>query len=217
MKMNLANKLTIFRIILVPVIMAIPIIDNLVGIPGTFLGISSAFWIMNIIFIIASITDKLDGYIARSRNEVTTFGKFLDPLADKILVLSALIILVEYGKILSWIPIIVLAREFIVSGYRLIAVEKGGKVIAASIWGKLKTVTQMIAIIFCFLDKFSFGQFIFRVSNEASMMSNSVSIYMTTGQFAINIISTVMLVISVIATIFSGADYLKNGKDLLKD
>ena len=217
MKMNLANKLTIFRIILVPVIMAIPIIDNLIGIPGTCLGISSAFWIMNIIFIIASITDKLDGYIARSRNEVTTFGKFLDPLADKILVLSALVILVEYGKIPSWIPIIVLAREFIVSGYRLIAVEKGGKVIAASIWGKLKTVTQMIAIIFCFLDKFSFGQFIFRVSNEASMMSNSASIYMTTGQFAINIISTVMLVISVIATIFSGADYLKNGKDLLKD
>ena len=217
MKMNLANKLTIFRIILVPVIMAIPIIDNLIGIPGTFLGISSAFWIMNIIFIIASITDKLDGYIARSRNEVTTFGKFLDPLADKILVLSALVILVEYGKIPSWIPIIVLAREFIVSGYRLIAVEKGGKVIAASIWGKLKTVTQMIAIIFCFLDKFAFGQFIFRVSNEASVMTNSASIYMTTGQFVINIISTVMLVISVIATIFSGADYLKNGKDLLKD
>ena len=217
MKMNLANKLTIFRIILVPVIMAIPIIDNLIGIPGTFLGISYAFWIMNIIFIIASITDKLDGYIARSRNEVTTFGKFLDPLADKILVLSALVILVEYGKIPSWIPIIVLAREFIVSGYRLVAVEKGGKVIAASIWGKLKTVTQMIAIIFCFLDKFSFGQFIFRVSDEASAVANSASIYMTTGQFVINIISAVMLVISVVATIFSGVDYLKNGKDLLKD
>ncbi len=217
MKMNLANKLTIFRIILVPVIMAIPIIDNLIGIPGTFLGISSAFWIMNIIFIIASITDKLDGYIARSRNEVTTFGKFLDPLADKILVLSALVILVEYGKIPSWIPIIVLAREFIVSGYRLVAVEKGGKVIAASIWGKLKTVTQMIAIIFCFLDKFSFGQFIFRVSDEASAVANSASIYMTTGQFVINIISAVMLVISVVATIFSGVDYLKNGKNLLKD
>lgn len=217
MKMNLANKLTIFRIILVPVIMAIPIIDNLIGIPGTFLGISSAFWIMNIIFIIASITDKLDGYIARSRNEVTTFGKFLDPLADKILVLSAFVILVEYGKIPSWIPIIVLAREFIVSGYRLVAVEKGGKVIAASIWGKLKTVTQMIAIIFCFLDKFSFGQFIFRVSDEASAVANSASIYMTTGQFVINIISAVMLVISVVATIFSGVDYLKNGKDLLKD
>ena len=78
---------------------------------------------------------------------VTTFGKFLDPLADKILVLSALVMLVEFGKIPAWIPIIVLAREFLVSGYRLVAVEKGGKVIAASVWGKLKTVTQMIAII----------------------------------------------------------------------
>ncbi|MBQ2836457.1 MAG: CDP-diacylglycerol--glycerol-3-phosphate 3-phosphatidyltransferase [Clostridia bacterium] len=195
MKLNLANKLTIFRILLVPVMMLIPIIDNIWGIPGTFLGISTAFWIMNVIFIIASITDKLDGHIARSRNQVTTFGKFLDPLADKILVISALVILVEYTKIPSWIPIIVLAREFIVSGYRLIAVEKGGKVIAASIWGKLKTVTQMIAIICCFLDSFKFGQF-------AS---------------PINVLATLMLIISVIATIFSGIDYMKNGKDLLKD
>ena len=195
MKLNLANKLTVFRILLVPVIMIIPIIDSLWGISGEFLGISTAFWIMNVIFIIASITDKLDGYIARSRNQVTTFGKFLDPLADKILVISALVILVEYTKIPSWIPIIVLAREFIVSGYRLLAVEKGGVVIAASIWGKLKTVTQMVAIIACFLDPFKFGEF-------AS---------------PINIISTVMLVVSVIATIFSGIDYMKNGKDLLKD
>lgn len=215
--MNLANKLTIFRIILVPLIMIIPIIDSLVGIPGEFLGISTAFWIMNIIFIIASLTDKLDGYIARSRNQVTTFGKFLDPLADKILVLSALIILVEYGKIPSWIPIIVLAREFIVSGYRLIAVEKGGKVIAASIWGKLKTVTQMIAIILAFLDKFKFGDFIYRVSTEAQAQVGSASIYMTTGQFIINILTTIMLTISIIATIFSGINYLKGGKDLFKE
>ena len=217
MKMNLANKLTIFRIILVPVIMLIPIIDNLWGIPGEFLGISTAFWIMNVIFIIASITDKLDGYIARSRNQVTTFGKFLDPLADKILVLSALVILVEYGKIPSWIPIIVLAREFIVSGYRLIAVEKGGKVIAASIWGKLKTVSQMIGIILAFLDRFKFGDFIFRVSTQAEAQIGSASIYMTTGQFVINILSTVMLTLSVIATIFSGINYLKDGKELFKD
>ena len=217
MKLNLANKLTLFRIILVPILMAIPIIDNLCGISGEFLGISTSFWIMNVIFIIASITDKLDGQIARSRNEITTFGKFLDPLADKILVLSAFVILVEYQKIPSWIPIIVLAREFIVSGYRLIAVEKGGKVIAASIWGKLKTVTQMIAIIACFLDAFKYGQFIFRVSSEAEMMMNSAGIYITTGQFFINIVSTVMLTISVVATIVSGIDYLKNGKDLLKD
>ncbi len=215
--MNLANKLTIFRIILVPIMMLVPIIDGLVGIPGEFLGISTAFWIMNIIFIIASITDKLDGYIARSRNQVTTFGKFLDPLADKILVLSALIILVEYSKIPSWIPIIVLAREFIVSGYRLIAVEKGGKVIAASIWGKLKTVTQMIAIICSFLDKFSFGQFIYRVSTVQEMQVNSAAIFMTTPQYILNIATTVLLVVSVIATIFSGVDYLKNGKELFKD
>ena len=217
MKMNLANKLTIFRIILVPVLMFVPIIDHLVGIQGELLGVPTAFWIMNIIFIIASITDKLDGYIARSRNQVTTFGKFLDPLADKILVISALIILVEYGKIPSWIPIIVLAREFIVSGYRLVAVEKGGKVIAASIWGKLKTVTQMIAIILAFVDKFGFGDFIFRVATEAQAQLGSISIYMTTGQYCINILTTVMLTISVIATIFSGINYLKDGKELFKE
>ena len=203
MKMNLANKLTIFRIILVPVIMAIPIIDNLIGLPGTFLGISSALWIMNIIFIIASITDKLDGYIARSRNEVTTFGKFLDPLADKILVLTAMVLLVELGKIPAWIPVIVLAREFLVSGYRLIAVEKGGKVIAASIWGKLKTVTQMIAIMLAFIDKNPFGAIF--------------TMQLTGMEFAINLIVTLMMIICVIATVFSGWDYIKSGKDLLKD
>ena len=213
MKMNLPNRLTIFRIILVPLMVIVPIL----GIKSEVLGIPVSYLIIDLIFIIASITDKLDGYIARSRNQVTTFGKFLDPLADKILVLSALVILVEYGKIPSWIPIIVLAREFIVSGYRLIAVEKGGKVISASIWGKLKTVTQMIGIIFAFLDKFNFGEFIFRVSTQAEAQINSASIYMTTGQYIINIITTIVLILSVIATIFSGINYLKDGKDLFKD
>ena len=217
MKMNLANKLTIFRILLVPVIMLIPIIDNLVGIPGEFLEISTAFWIMNIIFIVASITDKLDGYIARSRNQVTTFGKFLDPLADKILVLSALVILVEYGKIPSWIPIIVLSREFIVSGYRLIAVEKGGKVIAASIWGKLKTVTQMISIILIFIDKFNFFDFVRATTDAKVAMENSAMIYMSQGSIVFNAITSICLLISVIATVFSGYEYLKDGKDLFKD
>ena len=92
-------------------------------------------WIViDIIFILASITDKLDGYIARSKNQITTFGKFLDPIADKILVLAAMLILVEDNRLPAIIPIIVLFREFIVSGYRLVAVEKGGKVIAASVW-----------------------------------------------------------------------------------
>ena len=215
--MNLPNKLTIFRIILVIIMMIIPVVDSLIGISGEFLGIPVAFWIMNIIFIIAAITDKLDGTLARKWNQITTFGKFLDPIADKMLVLAALVILVEYSKIPSWIPIIILIREFMVSGYRLIAVEKGGKVIPASIWGKIKTVTQMLAIICCFADKFSFGNLIFRVSSAEAMMENSAGIYMTNLQFGINILSTLLLVICVVATVFSGWDYLKGGKDLLKD
>ena len=211
--MNLPNKLTIFRIILVPIMVLIPFLN----IQGEFLGIPITYLIIELIFIIASITDKLDGTIARKKNLVTTFGKFLDPIADKILVLAALIMLVDFGKIPAWIPIIILFREFVVSGYRLIASQNGGEVIAASIWGKLKTVTQMIAIILCFIDKFSFGDFIFRVSTKAEMLTQSAAIYMTTGQYIINIATTFMLIICVIATIFSGWDYLKGGKDLLKD
>ncbi len=204
--MNLANKLTIFRMILVPFFVIVGYLGTTGVLPGEMLGIPTYLWIMNIIFIIASITDKLDGYIARSKNMVTTFGKFLDPLADKILVLSALVMLVEFGKIPAWIPIIVLAREFLVSGYRLVAVEKGGKVVAASVWGKLKTVTQMIAIILVFLDKYNFADFI----RQAAMQ-------MGTFSYTLNIITTVLLTISVIATIFSGYDYLKKGKDLFKE
>ena len=197
--MNLANKLTIFRIFLVPIMVVIPFFN----ISGEVFGIPYSFIIIDAIFIIASITDKLDGYIARSRNQITTFGKFLDPLADKILVLAAMIMLVEVGKLPAWIPIIVLAREFIVSGYRLVAVEKGGKVIAASIWGKLKTVTQMLAIILAFIDLNAF----------ATCFKENLSGY----SFVINLIVTILMIISVIATVFSGLDYIKDGKNLLKD
>ena len=208
--MNLPNKLTIFRIILVPIMVIIPFL----GITGNFYGIPISYLIIDAIFIIASITDKLDGTIARKKNLVTDFGKFLDPIADKILVLAALIMLVDLNKIPAWIPIIVLFREFVVSGFRL---TKGGKVIAASIWGKVKTVTQMIAIILAFLDKFSFGNFIFRVKTLEEALESSVGIYMTTPQYVLNILVTLLLLISVIATIISGIDYLKGGKDLLKD
>ncbi|CDB32227.1 cDP-diacylglycerol-glycerol-3-phosphate 3-phosphatidyltransferase [Clostridium sp. CAG:575] len=211
--MNLANKLTIFRILLVPLMVIIPFL----GIDGKVVGIPITYLIMDVIFIIASITDKLDGYIARSRNQVTTFGKFLDPLADKILVLTAMILLVEVGKIPAWIPVIVLSREFIVSGYRLIAVEKGGKVIAASVWGKLKTVTQMISIILIFIDKFNFFDFIRATTDAKVAMESSLMIYMNQGEMVFNAITSICLLISVVATIFSGYDYLKNGKDLLKD
>ena len=197
--MNLANKLTIIRIILVPIMVIIPFF----GLKGEFLGIPLTWIIVDLIFIIASITDKLDGHIARSRNQITTFGKFLDPIADKILVISAMIMLVENSRLPSWIPIIVLFREFIVSGYRLVSVEKGGKVIAASIWGKLKTVTQMLALVVAIVDINSFG---------AIFTGNLDTIH-----FIINLFVTVMMSISVIATVISGFDYIKNGKDLLLD
>lgn len=197
--MNLANKLTIFRIILVFIILIIPFFN----IQGDILGIPITFFIIDVIFIIASITDKLDGYIARSRNQITTFGKFLDPIADKILVIISMMLLIEFGKIPSWIPAIIIMREFIVSGYRLIAVEKKGKVIAASVWGKLKTVIQMIAIMLAFIDKNPFGAIF--------------TMQLTGMEFVINLIVTLMMIICVIATVFSGWDYIKSGKDLLKD
>ncbi len=197
--MNLPNKLTIFRIILVPVMVIISLLD----IQKTLFNIPITYWIINFIFIVASITDHLDGKIARKNNQVTTFGKFADPLADKILVLSAMLILVGFNKLPAWIPIIVLSREFVVSGYRLIAVEKGGKVIAANIWGKLKTVTQMIAIILSFIDINVFCDF----------MSKNLTGY----NLVINILASSFMLISVIATIFSGWSYIKGGKELLKN
>lgn len=200
--MNLQNKLTLFRIILVPIMVIVSFFD----IPGSFLGISTTMWIMELIFIIASITDKLDGYLARKNNQVTNFGKFLDPIADKILVVAAMILFVEMGRLPAWIPIIVIFREFAVSGYRLIAVQNSGKVIAANVWGKLKTVTQMIAIILMFLTTQPYFAFV-----------NSALTYMTTGDFVMNILASIFMTISVIATIFSGYEYLKGGKDLLKD
>lgn len=196
--MNLANKLTIFRIILVPIILIIPFFN----LQGTLWGIPLTYIIIDIIFIIASLTDKLDGYIARSRNQITNFGKFLDPIADKILVIVAMLILVETGRLLAWIPAIVVIREFIVSGYRLVAVEKSGKVIAASIWGKIKTCTQMLGLVVAFVDINSFGAIF---SGELTGIA-----------FGINLVTTVLLSISVIATIFSGVDYLKGCKELFK-
>ncbi len=196
--MNLPNKLTIFRVILVPIMVIIPFL----GIKGEIFGIPVTYWLIDLVFVIASLTDKLDGYLARKNNQVTTFGKFLDPLADKILVITAMIMLVEMAKLPAWIPIIVLAREFLVSGYRLIAVEKGGKVISASKWGKLKTVTQMIAIILAFVDLNAFG---------ACFNGN-----LQNGEFILNLAVTIMMIVQTIATVFSGIDYMKGEKELMK-
>ncbi len=133
--MNLPNKLTIFRIILIPIFIVF-----------MKLGFDCSRIIALIIFILASLTDTADGYIARKYNLVTDFGKFMDPLADKLLVCAAMVLFVEMGQLPSWIVIIIISREFVISGFRLVAVDNG-IVIAASMWGKVKTVCQMIMLI----------------------------------------------------------------------
>ena len=140
--MNLPNKLTVLRMIMiVPFVVFMLMPELLYG----------GKWIALLLFITASITDWLDGYLARKNNLVTNFGKFMDPLADKLLVCSAMICLVETGKIPSWIVIIIISREFIISGFRLVASDSG-VVIAASYWGKFKTVFQMLMIILMIAD-----------------------------------------------------------------
>ena len=190
--MNLANKLTMLRIFLVPIFL---IFIAMKGIPyGTI--------IATLIFIIASLTDQLDGYIARSRNQVTTFGKFMDPLADKLLVTSALISLVELGLIPSYAAIIIIAREFAVSGLRTIAASEG-KIIAASWWGKIKTVIQIIAIVLLLIKvNIETSPYLASLINNNSVMNKFFEVA-----------PNVFLYLAVIITIISGIDYfIKNKK-----
>lgn len=139
--MNLPNKLTIFRVILIPFFVVLLLFDI------------TAYdkWIALAIFIIASLTDFLDGHIARKYNLVTNFGKFMDPLADKLLVCSAMICLVELARIPAWVVIVIIAREFIISGFRLVASD-AGIVIAANYWGKVKTAVQMVMSVVLILN-----------------------------------------------------------------
>lgn len=189
--MNLANKLTLIRIVLVPVFL---IFIAAKGIPyGSF--------IATFIFILASLTDKLDGYIARSRNQITNFGKFMDPLADKLLVTAALISLVELHVVPSWAAVIIIAREFAVSGLRSIAASQG-KVIAASWWGKIKTVIQIIALILLLLQiNISDSGYLTRFVAGSSFWK---SFFSTVPQ--------IMLMAAVIITLISGYEYFKNNK-----
>ena len=140
--MNLPNKLTVLRVIMVPFFVFFMLTD--------FAG-EAGKWIALILFCLASLTDMLDGKIARARNLVTNFGKFMDPLADKLLVCSAMICLIPLGKLPAWVVIVIIAREFIISGFRLVAADSG-IVIAASYWGKFKTVSQMLMVIVLIAD-----------------------------------------------------------------
>lgn len=203
--MNLPNKITVGRIFLVPIFMIVLYLPfeyaNLIGV---------------IIFIIASLTDSLDGHIARSRGLVTNFGKFLDPIADKLLVAAALIALVGMNKIPSWFVTVVIAREFIVTGIRLLA-NGEGRVIAASVWGKLKTITQMIAIPLVLLDV---TPALASDKSDVFMVSKLKDLFLNFGSSpfinTIGILATVMIIVSVIITVFSGVDYLVKNRDVLK-
>lgn len=178
--MNLANKLTMLRIFLVPIF--------LIFIAAR--GIPYGKELATIIFILASLTDKLDGYIARSRNQITNFGKFMDPLADKLLVTAALVSLVELQIVHAWVAMIIIAREFAVSGLRTIAASEG-KVIAASWWGKIKTVIQIVAIIAALLN--------------LSYINPTLKI-----------LTDVTMGAAVIITIISGVDYFVKNKESIR-
>lgn len=179
--MNLANKITLLRICFIPIFM----IFLLVKIPY---GITISI----IIFLLASITDKVDGYIARSKNQITNFGKFMDPLADKLLISTALISLVQYQIFPAWIVIIIIAREFAITGFRTIAAAEG-VILAAGKSGKFKTVTQIVAVT-CALVDLDLGCKILFFS----------------------ILAKVAIVLALAITIFSGAEYLIKNKSLLK-
>ena len=160
--MNLPNKLTVLRVILIPFFVAAVLFDE---------GDSQMFrYLAASIFIVASLTDLLDGKIARKYNLVTNFGKFMDPLADKLLVCAALICLVELEQLPAWMVIVIVSREFIISGFRLVAAEQG-IVIAASYWGKFKTTFQMIAIILMIVD--------LRVLNPATWLCTWIALILT--------------------------------------
>lgn len=178
--MNLPNKLTLFRVILIPFFVFFLLAPYFEGY-GNYIAVA--------IFIVASITDSLDGKIARKYHLVTNFGKFMDPLADKLLVSSALICLVALNKIPAWIVIVIIAREFIISGFRLVAADNG-VVIAASYWGKFKTAFQMVTVIVLILN----------IPGEV---------------FAV--IGTVLIYISLVLTVISLIDYIAKNKDVLKD
>jgi CDP-diacylglycerol--glycerol-3-phosphate 3-phosphatidyltransferase len=194
--MNLPNKITLCRIILIPFMMIVP----LFGIESTFLEINVGNLIELAIFLIASFTDYLDGHIARKNNLVTNFGKFLDPIADKLLVLTALMMFVEAGKLPAWIPVVIAAREFMVSGIRMLAAGEGN-VIAASMLGKIKTVSQMVAISLAFIDNNSFMAF--------------TSKCLCLPELILNILMSLAMIVSVVATIWSGVDYFVKSKDVV--
>ena len=188
--LNAPNKITIFRIFLIPILIILLLVTS----------ISNRFFLALIVFLVASFTDHLDGKLARKYGQITTFGKFLDPLADKMLVMSAFICFVDLNLISSVPVIIILLREFLVTSMRLVAMSSG-KVVAANIWGRTKTVTQLIAIIVILVSQ-CFSTKIANLSyNELNFISS---------------INNFFVWISVFFTVFSGYIYMKENFYIIK-
>ena len=191
--MNLPNKLTVFRMILIPVFMlvlALPLDWGTLQVAGAVLPVTHL--VAAIIFIVASFTDLADGKIARKYKLVTNFGKFADPLADKLLVMTALIFFVQFGWVPAWMVAIIVIRELAITGLRTLIVENNGKVLAAAMPGKIKTASQMVAISFFLLHDIVFAMF--------------------------NIpFAMIMIWIALLATIYSGIDYFYKNRDVFSD
>ena len=191
--MNLPNKLTVFRMILIPVFMlvlALPLDWGTLQVAGAQLPVTHL--VAAIVFIVASLTDLADGKIARKYKLVTNFGKFADPLADKLLVMTALIFFVQFGWVPAWMVAIIVIRELAITGLRTLIVENNGKVLAAAMPGKIKTASQMVAISFFLLHDIVFA--------------------MADIPFAI-----IMIWIALLATIYSGIDYFYKNRDVFSD
>lgn len=191
--MNLPNKLTVFRMILIPVFMlvlALPLDWGTLQVAGAQLPVTHL--VAAIIFIVASLTDLADGKIARKYKLVTNFGKFADPLADKLLVMTALIFFVQFGWVPAWMVAIIVIRELAITGLRTLIVENNGKVLAAAMPGKIKTASQMVAISFFLLH-----DIVFAMANIPFAM--------------------IMIWIGLLATIYSGIDYFYKNRDVFSD
>lgn len=198
--MNLPNKLTIVRVMMIPLIIIVAMITSLqstflINPIGNLQGLTTGNLIILIIFIVASFTDFLDGYIARKYNLITTFGKFMDPLADKVLVLAAIVVLLEQGRIPGWAVTLILAREFIVTGIRLVVISSNNqKVIAAGLMGKIKTNLQIFMIIFLLADGLPFSL----VNHNLGYWVNQIFIYA-----------------AVLVTVVSGIQYFNQSKEII--
>ncbi|WP_261806399.1 CDP-diacylglycerol--glycerol-3-phosphate 3-phosphatidyltransferase [Lapidilactobacillus luobeiensis] len=191
--MNLPNKLTVFRIILIPVFILLLVFNwpwGQLSVAGSVIPLQQL--IAAVVFIVASLTDLLDGKIARKQHLVTNFGKFADPLADKMLVMTAFIFLVSLGKVPAWVAAIIICRELAVTGLRLLIVEQDGQVMAAAMPGKIKTTTQMLAIVFLLLNDIFFAGIHFPIG-------------------------AVLLYICLFFTVYSGADYFIQNRNVFHD